>query len=94
MGIGTFNEAITCTPEEKLFDVIQKFAKYSISAVPVINKEGVVTNVYSRTDVMYITKNFDLDQTVEEALKTRPKVFFINFLTIDSNLYMCENGNF
>jgi 5'-AMP-activated protein kinase regulatory gamma subunit len=74
LGIGTFSESITSTGEEKLFDVINKFSKHQISAVPIVNSSGVVINVYSRTDVMYITKSFDLDQTVEEALKTRPKI--------------------
>lgn len=74
LGIGTFKEPVIATPDEKLFDVIKKFAKHQISAVPIVNSSGVVINVYSRTDVMFITKSFDLDQTVEEALKSRPKI--------------------
>lgn len=74
LSIGTYSKLITATPEERLLDVVKKLANHSITAVPIVDSSGTVINVYSRTDVMYITKDFDLDQSVEDALKSRPKI--------------------
>jgi len=74
LSIGTYSKLITATPEERLLDVVKKLSSHSITAVPIVDSTGTVINVYSRTDVMYITKDFDLDQSVQDALKSRPKI--------------------
>jgi 5'-AMP-activated protein kinase, regulatory gamma subunit len=88
LGIGTYTKIKTARPTDKLFDVITMFSQFSISAVPIVNEKGVVMDVYSRTDVIYMTKEFDVGQTIEEALKTKPKViyFFINFSRLQFTL--------
>jgi len=73
--IGNYKEIITAKLDDKLFDVISKFSKFAISAVPIVNNEGVVINVYSRGDLMYITKQLELlEKNIEEAIKLRPKI--------------------
>eukprot|EP01080_Neovahlkampfia_damariscottae_P008377 gene8377-202_t len=74
LGIGTYAKIKTAKPTDKVFDVISMFSQYTISAVPIVNEKGSVIDVYSRTDVLYMTKDFDVGQTIEEALKEKPKI--------------------
>ena len=59
-----------------LFDVLNYFAKYKVSAIPVVDDQGVVIDVFSRYDIVYLVRDGDykLEITLEEALRKRPKI--------------------
>jgi 5'-AMP-activated protein kinase regulatory gamma subunit len=76
LGIGTFENMITATPKMPLFDVLNLFAKYKVSAIPIVDDHNVVIDVFSRYDIVYLVRDGDykLEITMEEALKKRPKI--------------------
>jgi hypothetical protein len=54
----------TASLNTRVFDVVHMFSERSISAVPIINEEGVVVNLYETVDVIvrghfcfYVTKH-------------------------------------
>jgi len=58
----------TATLTTRVFDVVQMFSGRSISAVPIIDEEGVVVNLYETVDVivcisllfaLLLLKNYD-----------------------------------
>lgn len=52
VGVGTFKCVQTVTYETKLADVLEKLARQNVSAVPIIDNDGVVVDIYTREDVM------------------------------------------
>jgi len=69
--IGTFRGIETTTYDTRIVDVLQALASRRISALPVVSKEGVVLDVYSRSDLPHLSqslRSLSLDITVHEAL--------------------------
>ncbi|KAG6878385.1 hypothetical protein C0993_007567 [Termitomyces sp. T159_Od127] len=61
-----------------VFDVVHMFSERSISAVPIIDEEGLVVNLYETVDVMTLVRlgaYQSLDLTISEALKQRSPDF-------------------
>ena len=57
LGIGTYVPQIaTATMQTTVFDVVHLFAKGGISAVPIVDENGVVVNLYETVDVMVSRK--------------------------------------
>lgn len=73
--IGTYKNVVTAKNNDSVFNVMDLFSKHGVSAVPIVDDDGVVVDVYSRYDVVYLVRDGDysLNCTIEEALKTRPK---------------------
>ncbi|KAI9301017.1 the adenylate sensor from Amp activated protein kinase complexed with Amp [Cunninghamella echinulata] len=74
--IGTYEEIATATMATPVIKVINMFVELNISAVPIIDENGVVLNVYETIDVMSIARSGkynQLDIPVGEALEARPK---------------------
>eukprot|EP00736_Rhodelphis_marinus_P011576 Rmarinus@m.22280 len=70
-GIGTFDNLITAEPDTPVFRVLQLLSSGRVSAVPVIDKQRVVVDVYAKADVKFLVRDNmyqDLDITVEQAL--------------------------
>lgn len=76
LGIGTYDTLITASPSIALFDALKMFAKFKVSAIPVVDGQGVVVDVFSRYDIVYLVRDGDykLEYSLEEALKRRPKI--------------------
>lgn len=66
MGIGTYvtptegesnpyYPIATATMETTVFDVVHMFSKKGISAVPIVDENGIVTNLYETVDVIVST---------------------------------------
>ncbi|KAI8892903.1 hypothetical protein BC833DRAFT_616062 [Globomyces pollinis-pini] len=75
IGIGTFKNLITETP---LIDILKLFIRKRISSVPIVDKDGHVTNVYEKYDVLMLAKGepfYNLDMPVCEALLQRSQDF-------------------
>ncbi|KAF5377492.1 hypothetical protein D9615_005347 [Tricholomella constricta] len=61
-----------------VFDVVHMFSERAISAVPIIDEEGVVVNLYETVDVITLVRlgaYQSLDLTVSEALNQRSPDF-------------------
>ncbi|KAJ8656554.1 hypothetical protein O0I10_007877 [Lichtheimia ornata] len=89
--IGTYKNIATATMTTPVVDLINTFVDKKISAVPIVDDQNVVLNVYETVDVMSIARagRFnDLDMPVEEALEARPKNYpGVHTCTLNDTLY-------
>ncbi|KAJ7487665.1 CBS-domain-containing protein [Mycena galericulata] len=77
-GISPFHPLATATLNTPVSDVVHMFSERSISAVPIINEDGIVVDMYETVDVMTLVRlgvYQNLDLTISEALKTRSPDF-------------------
>ncbi|KIM67273.1 hypothetical protein SCLCIDRAFT_109174 [Scleroderma citrinum Foug A] len=68
----------TATLNTPVFDVVHMFSERSISAVPIIDQDGVVVNLYETVDVITLVRlgaYQALDLTISEALNQRSPDF-------------------
>ncbi|KAG8843110.1 AMP-activated serine/threonine-protein kinase regulatory subunit [Tulasnella sp. 330] len=68
----------TATLETTVFDVVHMFSKEGISAVPIVDKDGTVINMYETVDVITLVRSgsyHSLDLTVGAALAQRSPDF-------------------
>ncbi|KAI6007363.1 hypothetical protein EDD15DRAFT_2210735 [Pisolithus albus] len=68
----------TATLDSPVFDVVHMFSERSISAVPIIDQDGVVVNLYETVDVITLVRlgaYQALDLTISEALNQRSPDF-------------------
>ncbi|KAG9050552.1 AMP-activated serine/threonine-protein kinase regulatory subunit [Tulasnella sp. UAMH 9824] len=68
----------TATLNTTVFDVVHMFSKDGISAVPIIDENGVVTNLYETVDVITLVRlgaYQSLDLTISSALSQRSPDF-------------------
>jgi 5'-AMP-activated protein kinase regulatory gamma subunit len=52
MQIGTFTQLHTVQYDTKLIAALELLTEHKISAVPVVNDDGVLMDVFSRSDVL------------------------------------------
>ncbi|KAJ7070975.1 hypothetical protein C8F01DRAFT_1108553 [Mycena amicta] len=77
-GVRPFHPIATATLDTPVYDVVQMFSERSISAVPIVNEDGIVVDMYETVDVVTLVRlgvYHNLDLTVGEALKTRSPDF-------------------
>ncbi|KAJ4486215.1 CBS-domain-containing protein [Lentinula aciculospora] len=73
-GQNPYHPIATATLNTTVFSVVHMFSELSISAVPIINEDGIVVNLYETVDVMTLVRSGSyqsLDLTISEALKQR-----------------------
>ncbi|KAI4115215.1 MAG: hypothetical protein LQ338_007889 [Usnochroma carphineum] len=78
LNLGTYKDLVTANMETSVFEVIHKLVNYNISSIPILNSDGVVTNVFEAVDVITLIKgaNYDeLNLNVGEALQKRSEDF-------------------
>ncbi|WWC70104.1 uncharacterized protein I206_104051 [Kwoniella pini CBS 10737] len=64
----------TATMQTTVFDVVHMFSEQGISAVPIVDDNGKVLNLYETVDVITLVRNgayTSLDLTISQALKQR-----------------------
>ncbi|KAH8664166.1 hypothetical protein BX600DRAFT_481424 [Xylariales sp. PMI_506] len=74
INVGTYNNLATCRMTDSVLDVINTMVVRNISAVPVVDKNNVVLNVFEAVDVIPCIKGGlyeELRSTVGEALSKR-----------------------
>ncbi|KAI1817179.1 CBS-domain-containing protein [Poronia punctata] len=74
IGLGTYTDLKTGTMTQSVLDVINLMVTNNISAVPIVDKNNVVLNVFEAVDVIPIIKTGvaeELDTSVGEALSKR-----------------------
>ncbi|CAK5280247.1 unnamed protein product [Mycena citricolor] len=77
-GVKPFHPIATARLDTKVFDVVHMFSERSVSAVPIIDDNGIVVDMYETVDVMTLVRlgvYQNLDLTIAEALKTRSPDF-------------------
>eukprot|EP00128_Syssomonas_multiformis_P017165 Colp12_sorted_trinity150504_noHs@5291 len=78
LGIGTYDSIITVTPATPIIVAINLFAERRVSALPVVDDNGVVIDIYAKYDVINLARERsynDLDKSVHEALIHRQEGF-------------------
>ncbi|EFA76167.1 cystathionine-beta-synthase domain-containing protein [Heterostelium album PN500] len=80
LGIGTFEKVCTVHTHTPLIKVLELLAEKKISAVPIIDENGKVIDVYSKSDVTLMAKQgnlspSDLDKPVHQVLTTFTKLW-------------------
>ena len=81
--LGTYKNLETAKMESSVFEVIHQLVNNSISSVPILNSDGILTNVFEAVDVITLIKGGvydDLNLNVGEALQKRPDVCEIHDL--------------
>ncbi|KAI1438831.1 hypothetical protein GGR50DRAFT_303276 [Xylaria sp. CBS 124048] len=78
IGLGTYTNIKTGTMTQSVLDVINTMVTNNISAVPIVDKDNVVLNVFEAVDVIPIIKTGvveELEINVAEALSKRGDEF-------------------
>lgn len=77
VGVGTYEGLAVATMETPVMEVIHTLVKKDISCVPIVDREGVVLNVFEAVDVIVLIKGGDyenLNLNVGKALEKRSEV--------------------
>ncbi|TFY80435.1 hypothetical protein EWM64_g3573 [Hericium alpestre] len=73
-----YHPIATATMSTTVFDVVHMFSERGISAVPIIDEDGIVVNMYETVDVITLVRlgaYQSLDLTISEALNQRSPDF-------------------
>lgn len=83
LGIGAWGDILCCHVDTPIHDALELFLKNRVSALPLIDENGRVVDIYAKFDVISLAaeNSYDkLDCTVQEALKHRSEVrIFLDF---------------
>ncbi|KAK7747170.1 AMP-activated serine/threonine-protein kinase regulatory subunit [Diatrype stigma] len=88
IGLGTYKNLITAKMSDTVLDVINQMVVHNISAVPVVDKNNVVLNVFEAVDVIPCIKSGVYDEltfSVGEALCKRADDF--------PGIYTCQEDD-
>lgn len=80
LGIGSWGDILTIHVNTPLHDALEIFLKNRVSALPLVDEDGRVVDIYAKFDVITLAaeKSYDkLDCTVQEALAHRSEVGFL-----------------
>ncbi|KAI1138703.1 CBS-domain-containing protein [Hypoxylon sp. FL0543] len=88
IGLGTYKNLATAKMTDSVLEVINLMVVHNISAVPIVDKNNVVLNVFEAVDVIPCIKGGTYDElksTVGEALSKRPDDF--------QGIYTCQEDD-
>jgi len=74
IGVGTYEDVKQLRYDSKLLQAMECFAKTKISAIPIVDDELKVVDIYARFDVITLAsrgKYNDMDMTIRECLQLR-----------------------
>ncbi|KAI0067672.1 CBS-domain-containing protein [Artomyces pyxidatus] len=77
-GQNPYHPIATATMTTTVFDVVHMFSEQGISAVPIVDENGIVVNLYETVDVITLVRlgaYQSLDLTISEALHQRSPDF-------------------
>ncbi|KAI9298602.1 CBS-domain-containing protein [Neoconidiobolus thromboides FSU 785] len=78
IGIGSYKNILTAKLNDKVMDVVKGFMERRVAAVPILDENQVVLNVFENHDIMALLKEGDfsiLDHTISDALMYRSESF-------------------
>jgi len=76
-GVGSYERIVVAQESTKVIEALNKFVNEGVSALPIVDEEGRLTNIYTKFDVINLAaeKSYDdLEITLNEA--TKHKVYF------------------
>ncbi|KAK4104704.1 CBS-domain-containing protein [Parathielavia hyrcaniae] len=88
IGLGTYTKLATASMSNSVLDVIHLMVKHNISAVPIVNAENKVLNVFEAVDVIPCIKGGaydELSSSVGDALSKRAEDF--------PGIYICSEDD-
>ncbi|KAI1776418.1 CBS-domain-containing protein [Hypoxylon cercidicola] len=88
IGLGTYKNLATAKMTDSVLEVINLMVVHNISAVPIVDKNNVVLNVFEAVDVIPCIKGGvyeELKSTVGDALSKRPDDF--------QGIYTCQEDD-
>ncbi|KAI1500533.1 hypothetical protein F5X99DRAFT_385689 [Biscogniauxia marginata] len=88
IGLGTYKNLATAKMSDSVLEVINLMVVHNISAVPIVDKNNVVLNVFEAVDVIPCIKGGvyeELKSNVGEALSKRPEDF--------QGIYTCQEDD-
>ncbi|KAI0166782.1 CBS-domain-containing protein [Hypoxylon sp. FL1284] len=88
IGLGTYKNLATTKMTDSVLEVINLMVVHNISAVPIVDKNNVVLNVFEAVDVIPCIKGGvyeELKSTVGDALSRRPEDF--------QGIYTCQEDD-
>jgi CBS domain-containing protein len=88
IGLGTYSNLATSSMNNSVLDVIHLMVKYNISAVPVVDRDNKVLNVFEAVDVIPCIRGGaydELSSSVGEALSKRADDF--------TGIYTCSEDD-
>ena len=53
--LGTYDQIETATPETRIIDALDKFVNRRISALPIVDQDGKLMDIYAKFDVIVST---------------------------------------
>ena len=68
VNIGTFSGLVSCTTESPLIEVLDTLSLKKLSALPVLNHDGVIIEVYSKADVFALSRRREPITALHEPL--------------------------
>ncbi|KAI9599397.1 hypothetical protein BDF19DRAFT_428623 [Syncephalis fuscata] len=78
LGLVTYEQLATVKMNMPVIDAINMFVDRHVTALPVVDDEGLVLNVYEKADLLTLAQSdtcLDLRMSIEEALQRRSKDF-------------------
>ena len=76
-GVGTYTDLATAYMETPVMEVIHSLVKRNISCVPIVDRDGMVLNVFEAVDVITLIKGGDYEKlsfSAGKALELRSEV--------------------
>ncbi|KAH8926754.1 hypothetical protein BT69DRAFT_1278534 [Atractiella rhizophila] len=73
-----YHPLAVATYDTTVFDVVHMFSEFGISAVPIVDDEGHVVDLYETVDIIRLVKHDDytlLDLTIRKAIERRDSTF-------------------
>ena len=58
LGIGTYDDICTATYGTPIIEALNKFVGKRVSALPIVDDEGKLLDIYAKFDVIVSTKEF------------------------------------
>ncbi|RKP19501.1 CBS-domain-containing protein [Rozella allomycis CSF55] len=78
LGIGTFHNVAKLTASTPIIEAVRMFVNRHVSALPVVDEDGILIDVYEKYDLMVLAKGDQItnyDQPLQEALLSRSEIF-------------------
>ncbi|KAI0244551.1 AMP-activated serine/threonine-protein kinase regulatory subunit, partial [Massospora cicadina] len=78
IGIGTYDSIATARLDAPVIELVHQFMARRVAAVPIVDEEGTVLNVFVNDDLLTLLREGDftaLDRPISEAIKMRSETF-------------------
>lgn len=78
LGIGTYGTLATARLSSPVIDLVHQFMARRVAALPIVDDQGTVLNVFENNDVLALLREGDftaLDRPVADAIKIRSETF-------------------